>query len=174
MTGTGRAVSLRRMVTDDLPLARRWLAQPHVARWWSEPIDEQLADFVRALDGRDPTDLAIAIVDATPVGLVQWYSWGDYPEEAEYGALPGEVGIDYLIGSPDHVGRGVGTAIIAATVDEVRRHHPLAGILVSVDATNAASRRVLEKNGFVLVDERDLPGEPEPLSALYRLPADPP
>ncbi len=38
--------------------------------------------------------------------------------------------------------------LVAALVVEARRHHPGAGVLTAPDAANAASRRVLEKNGF--------------------------
>jgi aminoglycoside 6'-N-acetyltransferase len=156
------------MTAADLPLARRWLGEPHVARWWTEPLDEQLADFELALAGADPTVLSIALVDGRPVGLLQWYRWSDYPQAAEYGAGPDDVGLDYLIGDPGDVGRGLGTALIAAAVAQIARVRPTSALLVSVDATNLASRGVLENNGFVLVDERDIPSEPEPLSALYR------
>ena len=87
-------------------------------------------------------------------------------------ALPGEAGIDYAIGDPAQISRGVGTELIAALVAEVRRHHPGAGILADPDARNAASRRVLEKNGFGLVAVRPVASEPtgDPM-AIYRLPA---
>lgn len=42
-------------------------------------------------------------------------------------------------------------------------------MLVCVDVANTASRRVLEKNGFLLSDVRTIASEPEDLSALYRL-----
>jgi RimJ/RimL family protein N-acetyltransferase len=70
------------------------------------------------------------------------------------GAHDGEIGIDYAIGDPAHVGRGVGTTLIATLTTEIRRRHPGAGILADPDAANMASRRVLEKNGFHLVAVR--------------------
>jgi len=46
----------------------------------------------------------------------------------------------------------------------------MAPILVAVATPNAASRRVLEKNGFALVDERIIESEPgDGPTALYRL-----
>jgi RimJ/RimL family protein N-acetyltransferase len=69
------------------------------------------------------------------------------------------------------VGRGTGTALIAALTAEVRRDHPSAGFLAGPDAANRASRRVLEKNGFQLVAVRPVVTEPsdDPI-AIYRLP----
>lgn len=64
----------------------------------------------------------------------------------------------------------MGTELIAALVSEVRRHHPGAGILADPAAANAASRRVPEKNGFLLIAVRPLATEPkgQPM-AIYRL-----
>jgi RimJ/RimL family protein N-acetyltransferase len=58
----------------------------------------------------------------------------------------------------------------AVLVDEVREHHPGCGLIVAPEAANTASRRVLERNGFALVDVRPLAFEPHqrPM-AIYRL-----
>jgi hypothetical protein len=60
--------------------------------------------------------------------------------------------------------------LIAALVEQVRCHYPGCGILVEPEAANAASRRVLERNGFELIDVRALAFEPndQPM-AIYRL-----
>jgi RimJ/RimL family protein N-acetyltransferase len=89
-------------------------------------------------------------------------------------ARDGEVGIDYAIGDPAWVGRGAGIALVAALVAEARSHCPGAGVLVAAAAANAASRRVLEKNGFALVAVRPVETEPgDAPMAIYRLPASP-
>jgi aminoglycoside 6'-N-acetyltransferase len=33
-------VTLRAMTEADLTLVRRWLGEPHVARWWGDPANE--------------------------------------------------------------------------------------------------------------------------------------
>lgn len=172
MTGdrhTTGGIVLRPMTTADLELVRKWLLEPHVARWWNDPVDEQYAEFERTLAGGEPTELRILTLHGSAIGLVQWYRWSDYPQAADYGARDGDVGIDYLIGEPHLIDRGLGTAMIHAVVRALSAETPGASVLVGVDAQNAASRRVLEKNGFVLVDERDIASEAEPLTALYRL-----
>ena len=52
----------------------------------------------------------------------------------------------------------------------MRSIDPSAGLIADPDATNVGSRRVLEKNGFVLIDERPVPTEAvtAPM-AIYRL-----
>ena len=52
----------RPMTSADLPLVRRWLAEPHVVQWWGDPSEQY--DLVSgdldvgflgfALDGRRP------------------------------------------------------------------------------------------------------------------------
>jgi len=108
-----------------------------------------------------------------PVGWCQWYLCSAYPEHASgVAADRHDVGIDYAIGDVACTGRGVGTALVAALVDHVRERHPHAGVIADPNAANIASRRVLEKNGFMLLAERTVASEPTsgPM-AIYRLSA---
>ena len=179
--GSGRArkvtnvIRFRPMTEDDLPAIAAWLALPHVARWWTADTtaEAELAEYRQWVTGGDPaTIMLMVLLDDVPVGWCQWYRWADYAAEAaEMGARDGEAGIDYAIGDPGCIGRGLGTELIAALVTEVRRQLPGAGILVDPDAANTASRRVLEKNGFELVSVRPVATEPgDAPMAIYRLP----
>jgi len=164
------------MTMADLGVFERWLHEPHFARWFlpDSTIEAELASNRSAIRGDEPTAVLIAGLDGADIGWCQWYRWWDYEEEAvEYGALPGEVGIDYGIGEPERIGHGIGTRLIAALLAHLRDAAPDASILVGPSAANVASCRVLEKNGFSLVDIRSMPGEPNasPL-ALYRLERD--
>jgi aminoglycoside 6'-N-acetyltransferase len=169
-------IELRAMTEADLPLLRRWLQQPHVARWWpqDETAEEEFEQYRQRLTGEvdDGTRLLMVIESdrSVAVGWCQWYRWDDTPDEArELGALPGECGFDYAIGDPTAIGRGLGTELNAALVDEIRHHQPGCGLVVEPDAANVASRRVLERNGFAVVDVRPLAFEPHdrPM-AIYR------
>ena len=169
-------VAVRPMSEDDLDLVGGWLREPHIARWWREPPDEE----VTAIRGRvrreqdQATHMLMVTEGDCAVGWAQWYWWDDYPHEAAaVGARPGEAGIDYAIGDPGAVGRGVGRQLIAALVRAVRRDRPGAGILVAPEAANLVSRAVLERNGFHLVEVRPIATEPSggPM-AIYRLDAD--
>lgn len=163
-------VTVRDMTAADLLMIGGWLREPHVARWWSDEPAEQLAEFDEAITGCDPSHVLVVEVEGRPVGWAQWYRWADSPDEApQYGATEHDFGIDYGIGATADVGRGMGTELIALLVHQVRQEHPGAPILVAVATPNVASRRVLEKNGFVLVDERMIDSEPgDELTALYR------
>ena len=50
---------------------------------------------------------------------------------------------------PSARGRGHATAILAAGLDHIRAHLPLTRVLLTVSPANAASIRVIEKNGGV-------------------------
>jgi aminoglycoside 6'-N-acetyltransferase len=167
-------MELRGLVPADLALVAGWLREPHVARWFlaGSSAQEQLADLRAGATGAEPTHLLLIVLDGRPAGWCQWYRCADYPDwAADTGAADGDIGIDYAIGDPAATGRGLGTDLIAALVREVRRHHPGAGIIAGPEAANPASRRVLEKNGFVLLDERPLASEPTSAPiAVYRLP----
>jgi aminoglycoside 6'-N-acetyltransferase len=174
MAAVTHVVTLREMAGCDLPMVGRWLLEPHVARWWADDPGEQLAEFELAVEGRDPTQLLIVEDGGQAVGWCQWYRWADYPDAApEYGATDGDFGFDYGIGEFAAIGHGLGTELIGQLVRRVWAAHPRAPILVAVSTLNAGSRRVLEKNGFDLVDVRMIESEPgdEP-TALYRLVGD--
>lgn len=164
-------VTLRPMRRSDLPLLARWLAQPHVERWWSgEPQDLEAveAKYGPCIDGEDPTELFVVEEAGRPVGMIQRYRIADHPEWASVlvGIVAPEeaAGIDYLIGEPDTLGRGVGTAAIAAAVPEVFAAYGVTAIVASVQQANRPSWRALERCGFVRAWAGDL-DSPDPSDA---------
>jgi aminoglycoside 6'-N-acetyltransferase len=160
------------MRLDDLELVAGWLLEPHVARWYStRDADNELGQIRRGVLGEVPTHLLIVEEGGRPIGWCQWYLLGESPDYAnDVGARRGDAGIDYAVGDVTRVGCGVGTLLIALLIELVRDHHRGAGIVVDPDARNVASRRILEKNGFSLVDVRVVPtGEADAPMAIYRL-----
>ncbi|MDT4936346.1 MAG: aminoglycoside 6-N-acetyltransferase [Pseudonocardiales bacterium] len=166
-------VALRALDVADLVLVSAWLREPHVARWWLSrtTIEEELDDIRRSLSGADPVEVLVVELDGRPVGWCQWYRWWDDPDEAvELGVGPDDLGLDYGIGEPTVIDRGVGTAMVGALVRHIRTRSTSGAIVCEPDAANVASCRVLAKNGFELVGVRPLSFEAEDLNAIYRLP----
>jgi aminoglycoside 6'-N-acetyltransferase len=158
----------------DLDLVRAWLQKPHVARWYlaGSTIEEELGDLRRCLAGDRPTHPLLVAEERQAIGWCQWYLCRDYPDHAAgLGAAPQDIGLDYAIGEQMRTGHGIGTALIAALVAYIRQRHPRAGLIADPEASNVASRRVLEKNGFRLLNERSVASEPtQATMAIYRLP----
>lgn len=133
-------------------------------------IEAEIEDVRSSVAREQRTNVLVVEEDGRPIGWCQWYLLSDYPEyETDVDGQPGDVGIDYAIGDPTRIGRGLGTQLIDVLVGQIRQVHPGAGIVADPDATNKASRRILEKNGFRLIDERVVPSdETDALMAIYR------
>ncbi|MGI8667615.1 MAG: GNAT family N-acetyltransferase [Jatrophihabitans sp.] len=173
-TATG-LLTLRPLTEPDLALLVGWVAAAHVSRWWRDPAtaDAVRADYLPCIQGSDPTHVLIAELDGRPLGFAQWYRWADNTEHAaSLGAAMDEAGFDYLIGDPGDCGIGLGTRLIAAIIDRLRRAWPeVGGVVVDPEEANLASRRVLEHNGLDLVrlvQLADPSGSPIGPTAVYR------
>jgi aminoglycoside 6'-N-acetyltransferase len=149
-------VALRPLTENDLPLVARWLAQPHVARWWREPADLEVvrAQYEPCLTGADPTEVFVIEVAGRAAGLIQQYLVADEPEWARAVAATGAVtgnaaGIDYLIGETAFTGRGHGTAAISAITARAFGRYLDADVVVAApQQANRASWRALERAGY--------------------------
>jgi aminoglycoside 6'-N-acetyltransferase len=141
-----------------------WLAAPHVSEWWNhDPSLEAVErDFGGAIDGDEAGEDWIAELDGRPIGLLQYSRFGDYPAyaiemEPVYPVGDGVASIDYLVGEPDLVGRGVGSAMISGFVAFVWAHDPTTtSIVVPVNSANEPSWRALLRAGFRLVARGEL------------------
>ena len=172
--------SFRRLSRTDFPLLERWLAEPHVLRWWNHETTPAAVerDFGESVDGGEPAENWLALANGEPLGLVQCCFWSDYPEYLEeirpvYGVPDSALTIDYLIGPPGRTGQGLGPRMIAAFLREAWSRHPTAScVVVPVVAANVASCRALEKCGFRQVAAGPLaPDNPvdDPLHRIFRI-----
>ena len=146
------SVGFRSMTHADLPHVARWQQAPHAARWFhSHDLDRAQDRFSPRIDGIEPTRMWVIEINGRSVGFVQDYLIGDHPEYAILTAEPDAIGVDYVIGEPSWVGKGIGTRVLWTFLrDVVRPHYPDATKYVaSPDHRNAASLRVLEKLGFL-------------------------
>jgi aminoglycoside 6'-N-acetyltransferase len=146
------------MAHTDFLLLLHWLRQPHVRAWWrDEPSDLAAVEskYGPCIDGDDPAELFVIAEAGRPVGMIQRYLIADEPEWFpvfdDITDVSAAAGIDYLIGEPDAVGRGLGTAVIAEFAAMVFAWRPVDSIVVTVQQANVASWRVLEKAGFARI-----------------------
>ncbi|HSW03661.1 GNAT family N-acetyltransferase [Aquabacterium sp.] len=179
-SGFSAPIHLRRLGRADYPLLAAWLARPHVARWWNhEHTPEALEhDFGPSIDGADLAEIFIADAHGRPFGLVQRYTFADNPgyidELAPLLAVPGAaLSMDYFVGEPAALRRGLGTAMLQAALRSTWRDHASApAVIVPVGAANTASWRLLERVGFHRVAEGPLtPDNPidGPAHFVYRI-----
>jgi aminoglycoside 6'-N-acetyltransferase len=157
------AITFRPMTREDLPLVHEWHQRPHVQEWWVErkTFEETEAHYGPTIDGVEPTDHYIALLDGEPFGLIQTYLVSDYPD---YAALieegEGTAGVDLYIADPANIGRGLGTEMLRRFVEEIVFARPeTVAVTADPDVRNRASIRAFEKAGFrrvrELVDPQD-------------------
>jgi aminoglycoside 6'-N-acetyltransferase len=134
----------RTLMTADLPLVRRWLAQPHVAQWWGD-ADEQF-DLVSADLNEPMMDQYIVLLAGAPLGYLQCYRPAGW--NMAFGPQPtGTRGIDQFIGDADNIGCGHGSALTRAFCDALLAHGT-PRIVTDPAPTNKRAIRAYEKAGF--------------------------
>jgi RimJ/RimL family protein N-acetyltransferase len=160
------AITFRLMTREDLALVHEWHQRPHVLRWWTArpTFEETTAHYVPTIDGTEPTDHYLALLDDEPLGMVQTYLVSDYPD---YAALIGEgegaAGIDLFIAEEALTGRGLGTEMIRSFVEEIVFARPeTVACTADPNVRNTASVRAFEKAGFRRVREFHDPEDDEP------------
>jgi aminoglycoside 6'-N-acetyltransferase len=148
--------AFREMTADDLPMIKRWLAEPHVREWWGDPA-EQYALVSGDLD-EPAMDQYIVSVEGRAFAYLQCYdltAWnsgfGEQPE--------GTRGIDQFIGEADMIERGHGSAMIRAFVDE-RLKAGAPRMVTDPDSKNLRAMRAYENAGFMPVGMVDTPDGP--------------
>lgn len=152
--GDVASVDIRPLVREDFPGIVAWQSMPHVKRWWNDEartVRDIEQHYGAALDGTDPTRLWVVGINGRPCGFLQDYLIGDHPEYALLTARPDAVGVDYLIGDPNLVGKGVGTRVMWEFLTQyVRPNYPDATeFFAAPDHRNIGSLRMLAKLGFV-------------------------
>jgi aminoglycoside 6'-N-acetyltransferase len=148
-------VSFRGMAEGDLPVVAAWLREAHVQRWWKDPAPDNVeAKYLPRINGTEPTEMLIILWNGREIGIIQRYRMRDHPDWERSLASTGltfrsAAGIDYAIGVRDLVGRGIGSAVVAAFSGEVFARYPdVDQIVVTPQEANRASCRVLEKAGY--------------------------
>ena len=154
-------ITFRPLAMNDLPLLHQWLTRPHVAEWWGTQgsladVESEFAPLTE--HGSDSTRGYIALLDGAPLGFIQSYvamGSGDgwWPDERD----PGVRGIDQFLANEEQLGRGLGTAMVRAFVEQLFRDPAVTRIQVDPSPENARAIRCYENAGFRKVSEIDTP-----------------
>jgi aminoglycoside 6'-N-acetyltransferase len=160
-SGADGCLALVALTESGLPLIRRWLEAPHVARWWN-PAEAGIAEIAAHLRG-DSVAPFLMERQGRPVGYLQIYRADGDPFWSGHD-LPREThGIDLFIGESDAVGRGLGPRFLRLAVARLFAMPEVARIHIDPDPRNAAAIRAYEKAGFSRVGLIETPDGP----ALY-------
>jgi aminoglycoside 6'-N-acetyltransferase len=163
-------IEFRPLAEDDLPLVEEWLHREHVRRWWRDDLSESLAEYRAAIQGREPTDHYLVVVDGLPAGLIQTYLVSNYPDWEEVVQVgPGVAGVDILIGDEKLIGRGLGPSILTEFARGIVFADPRTiAVVATVEEQNRRSWRAFEKAGFRHVRDVEEDGLPHRLMRLDR------
>jgi RimJ/RimL family protein N-acetyltransferase len=82
--------------------------------------------------------------------MIQCYRTDDYPADTRDWDAAGLIGMDYLIGEEELIGRGLGSAMISAFVEQVVRgvYSDARGVVADPEVANLASIGALRRAGF--------------------------
>ncbi len=163
------------MTRGDFPAMVEWLAEPHTAEWWNIPADAQTveAKYGPRIDGAEPTEMLVVLLDGVPGGVVQTYRHSDYPEHDRAVGIPDAAGIDYFL-SVAFAGRGIGPVVLRAAAVRVFESYPDVEWCTATPArVNRTSWVALERAGFERLRPCQIPDEPPGYVYATRRPTSP-
>jgi len=166
------AFAFRPLTAADLAMVRRWLAEPHVRRWWNDDWTTSLFGMVeRGEPVPDCTDPFIVEHDGRPIGYIRAYWALRDPSgfwEGIEGVTAGTRGIDFLIGEPDMVNRKLGRAMIHAFAAKLFADPDVDRIVADPQRDNWPCNIALKRAGFRDRGRIDRPGVNALLLTLAR------
>ncbi len=159
------------IVEQDLAMLHEWLQRPHVAQWWgpAEPIDE-LREYCLGEDAEpNATRAFIAWHAGQPIGFIQAYvvmnsGGGWWTDETD----PGARGIDQFLANESQLGRGLGSSMIRAFLDQLFANPVVTVVQTDPYPTNERAIRSYARAGFRVVGNVVTPDGPALLMRVTR------
>lgn len=145
---SSKGFTLRTLTVQDIPVFKEWLYKEHVSRWVEQP--ENWIKEAENIDGEfNFLRQYIADYDGKPFGFCQYYEYR-YSGEHWHGTIPihGTYSIDYMVGEPAYLRKGLGKAIIQFLIDSISVLPESKRIIVQPDKHNKASCNTLLSMGF--------------------------
>ena len=146
--------TFRPLRANDLPLVQVWLNAGPVREWYAQratSLAEVEAKYLPRIERAESVSVFVAMVEATSVGLFQYYAIASFPEyERAIRARPGWYGVDFFIGDPESRGRGYAPTLLAAFEQVVAAGAPnYTALVAGPNPRNEASIHSLGHAGFV-------------------------
>jgi len=141
-------ITLREIEDTDLELFKKWVYAPHVAKWYEEPLS--WIDEIEKRKGEFSwIHHFIAEYDGIPVGFCQYYEY-KLSGETWHGdsEMEGTYSIDYMIGDPNFLGRGLSKTMICELIRKIRLHPNAKRVIVQPEPENIRSCGLLLSTGF--------------------------
>ncbi len=138
-------MKIRDFKLEDLNIMGVWLAQDYIRKFWGDP-----QDWIKEISENISDDwVKYFIVECdTPIGFLQYYETDKAPQ-GEWSNEPiGTVGIDYLIGDIEYLGKEYGSKTVRLLVDFIKSKNEYDYIVADPIVENVSSIKVLENNGF--------------------------
>ena len=147
---------LRELLDEDIELVKKWMGEPHVAKWLGNP-EEGIKEIVLRKTKYDFICHFIVEVDGYQIGFCQYYDYSKGGEDWN-GSVPleGSFSIDYMIGEVNFLGHGNGTKIVKLLTEEIRCKTSAKRIIAQPEPENTRSRNTLQSSGYVYDERNDL------------------
>lgn len=156
MNHIAETISFRPLAASDLAVLHEWLHRPHVLEWWGDPGTYALVerDYLPYTTGDLTTRGYIPLLENEPIGFIQSYvvmGSGDGYWEQE--TDPGARGIDQFLCNSDQLGRGLGSAMVKAFVDQLFQDPMVTKVQTDPSPKNERAIRSYRGAGFITVGE---------------------
>ncbi|MBX9922900.1 MAG: GNAT family N-acetyltransferase [Rhabdochlamydiaceae bacterium] len=157
------------LTPDHFPLLHKWMGQPHVWQWWGEgrswsfhDIQEKYHSYTLGYKIEQGEKKAISpfVVhfQDRPIGFIQAYNAHDFPrggfyvKDIEQEPSQSIAALDFYIGEPDCIGRGLGAEILKGFLEShVFRYFD--ACLVDPDKNNKVAIKTYAKANFSTLQE---------------------
>jgi aminoglycoside 6'-N-acetyltransferase len=156
-------ISFKALESADFPLLVSWLNQPHVRRWWSQEGQSlvTLSGVARKLmpriEGKEQVFAFIIYAQSVPIGYIQWYDAYRFPREGyALAAIPhlpvSLVAIDFYIGEPAFIGKGLAAPILSHFIQMIVPAF-YTTVLVDPDRENIPAIKAYARAGFTELEQ---------------------
>ena len=144
-------------------MVHQWLLRPHVAAWWRDPptLVELERYYLPRGTNESSTRAYIAVVEGKPVGFIQSYvALGSGDGWWEQETDPGTRGIDQFLANADQLGRGLGSTMVNAFVEQLFHDPAVTKVQTDPSPDNVRAIRSYQRAGFVIDSEIITPDGP--------------